>query len=92
MIPEEAVLQCVARDLAQALLPLIDARVDERIAAVLQQQRQREWVTLAEAAKALDLSPAATRMRVKRGRLEGRTDGRRVYVKAASVRRAAGDV
>lgn len=43
------------------------------------------WLTLEAAAERLDCTPDAIRMRVKRGRLEARRHGRRVYVSAASV-------
>jgi excisionase family DNA binding protein len=43
------------------------------------------WLTLAQAGERLGCSPDAVRMRVQRGRLEHRRQGRRLYVSAASV-------
>jgi excisionase family DNA binding protein len=45
----------------------------------------RKWLTLDEAGERLGISRDAVRMRVKRGRLESKTHGRRVYVSAAGV-------
>jgi excisionase family DNA binding protein len=47
----------------------------------------RRWLTLEEAGERLGCSADAVRMRLKRGRLEARRQGRRVYVSAASVER-----
>jgi hypothetical protein len=60
-----------------------------RLAAdiVLAESQQPEWLTLAEAGVRLGCSPDAVRMRVKRGRLQARHQGRRIYVSAASVER-----
>jgi excisionase family DNA binding protein len=44
-----------------------------------------EWVTMAEAARRLECSVDAVRMRVKRGRLRARRQGRRVYVSTQDV-------
>jgi hypothetical protein len=68
------------------LLELLDAYVDERFAAALAAVQPPEsngggWLTLARAAEILDTTPDAVRMRAKRGRLETRHEGRRVYVK-----------
>ncbi len=43
------------------------------------------WLTLEQAAERLGCSPDAVRMRAKRGRLEHRRQGRRLYVSATSV-------
>jgi excisionase family DNA binding protein len=45
----------------------------------------RKWLTLTEAADLLGCTADAVRMRVKRGRLDSRRQGRRIYVSAASV-------
>ena len=45
----------------------------------------RKWLTLAEAADRLGCTPDAMRMRARRGRLEYRRQGRRIYVRAESV-------
>jgi DNA-binding Lrp family transcriptional regulator len=54
---------------------------------VLAESRRPDWLTLAQAGRRLGCSPDAVRMRVKRGRLEGRRQGRRLYVSAESVER-----
>ncbi len=46
-----------------------------------------KWLTVPQAAARLGCSADAVRMRVKRGRLEGRHQGRRLYVSAESVDR-----
>jgi excisionase family DNA binding protein len=51
----------------------------------------RRWLTLEEAGDRLGCSSNAVRMRVKRGRLESRRQGRRVYVSAASVNALGGE-
>ena len=43
------------------------------------------WLTVEQAAERLGCSPAAVRMRARRGRLQTRRHGRRVYVSATSV-------
>ena len=45
------------------------------------------WLTLEQAGERLGCSADAVRMRVQRGRLEHRRQGRRLYVSAASVDR-----
>jgi excisionase family DNA binding protein len=54
---------------------------------VLAESQRPEWLTLAQAAARLGCTSDAVRMRVKRGRLEARRQGRRLYVSAASVER-----
>jgi len=71
------------------LVAALEALVDERMAAALAAERRDdgpEWLTLAQTAELLDCSVDAVRMRAKRGRLVTRTQGRRVYVSAESVR------
>jgi excisionase family DNA binding protein len=48
---------------------------------------RKPWLTLAEAAERLGCSTDAVRMRVKRGRLEHRRQGRRLYISAESLDR-----
>ena len=62
---------------------LVQARVEQALAE--HEQRGRAWLTLTEAAERLGCTPDAVRMRIKRGRLEYRRQGRRLYVSAASV-------
>src|SRR6266511_2193403 len=67
------------------LQALVEARVDQSLAD--RQRNGRAWLTLNEAAEQLGCTPDAIRMRIKRGRLEHRRHGRRLYVSAASVER-----
>jgi DNA-directed RNA polymerase specialized sigma24 family protein len=73
------------------LLDLVDAYVDERVAAAVAESTPattnlaHEWLTLEQAGQRLSCSVDAVRMRAKRGRLEKRHVGRRVYVSRASV-------
>lgn len=66
---------------------LLQARVDEALA---QRVPPRVWLTLAEAAERLGCTRDAVRMRINRGRLEHRRQGRRLYVSVASVDRLDG--
>jgi excisionase family DNA binding protein len=66
---------------------LIQMRVDQSLAE--RGLPARTWLTLSEAAEQLGCTPDAVRMRIKRGRLEHRHHGRRLYVSAASVERLA---
>jgi excisionase family DNA binding protein len=50
-------------------------------------RERKPWLTLAEAAERLGCSPDAVRMRARRGRLEHRYQGRRLYVSADAVDR-----
>jgi hypothetical protein len=75
----------VGPNLAGAILDALR----EELAAELADRRangsEARWLTLEQAGARLGCSPDAVRMRVKRGRLETRRHGRRVYVAAASV-------
>jgi hypothetical protein len=73
--------------IVDAIEQLVDQRVREELDARETQTAQRTWLTLEEAGLQLGCSPDAVRKRVNRGRLEGRRQGRRVYVSAASVER-----
>jgi excisionase family DNA binding protein len=77
----------LASDLIAALEELVDERVEERLAEHGNGAPDRgpRWLTLTQAAERLGCSPDAIRMRAKRGRLEVRRHGARVYVSAASV-------
>jgi excisionase family DNA binding protein len=83
----EGVLDQLAEQLAThpRLQALVQARVEESLAD--REIRGRAWLTLHEAAEQLGCTPDAVRMRIKRGRLEHRRHGRRIYVSAASVDR-----
>ena len=65
--------------LVEWLADLTREIVREEVAAL--RPAEREWLTVTDAAVALGVTPAV-RMRIRRGRLEGRTDGRHVYVAA----------
>lgn len=78
--------------LSPACVDAIEQLVEERVREELEaRERQRladrTWLTLDEAGELLGCSRDAIRMRVNRGRLESKTQGRRVYVSAASVER-----
>ena len=87
-----ALFERFGEDLVELVRAVALEVVREELAAQQAQTPQREWVTAEEAATALDISRDAVRMRVKRRRLEGRLDGRRLLVTIESVRRAGGDV
>jgi len=74
-------------DVVAALQGLVDRRVAAAMAAVQAESGSgaAPWLTLDQAAERLGCSPDAVRMRVKRGRLESRREGRRVYVSRESV-------
>lgn len=69
--------------------PGFEALVQARVNQVLAQHEKhdRVWLTLKEAAERLGCTPDAVRMRVNRGRLDHRRQGRRLYVSAVSVER-----
>ncbi len=76
--------------LGAELLAALDAYVDERVAQALAAAAPAgngaaAWLTLEQAAERLGCSADAVRMRAKRGRLEHKRQGRRVYVSRASV-------
>lgn len=77
--------------LAPGVVHALQDLVDERVRAELGSNAARgaglarRWLTIPEAALALGCSPDAIRMRVARGRLEHRRQGRRVYISAAAI-------
>jgi excisionase family DNA binding protein len=78
--------------LAPEMVSLIETYVAQSVAEAIAQHAaklngDRTWLTLSEAGERLGVSADAIRMRVRRGRLEARRQGRRVYVRAASVDR-----
>jgi excisionase family DNA binding protein len=73
--------------LVAALEQLVDERVAAALAALDAADNGARWLTLAQAAELLGSTPDAVRMRCKRGRLEHRRQGRRVYVSRESVDR-----
>jgi excisionase family DNA binding protein len=79
--------------LAPAVVDLLEELVAERVRVELAERDAHAnangstWLTLEQAGEQLGCSADAVRMRVKRGRLESRRQGRRVYVSAESVER-----
>lgn len=84
MTPRARLEAALAPELVNAIEELIAGRVAEALAEASGRPAAL-WLTVEQAAERLSCSPDAVRMRVKRGRLEGRHQGRRVYVSAASV-------
>jgi excisionase family DNA binding protein len=72
-------------DLVAAIEQLVDERVAQAINGLQAPAPLFPWLTVTEAADLLSCSPAAVRMRIKRGRLVARRQGRRVYVARESV-------
>lgn len=85
--PRARLEQLLAPPVVDALMEFVDAIVELRLAERDAAASTRTWLTLEEAGEQLGCSADAVRMRVKRGRLEAKTQGRRVYVSAASVER-----
>lgn len=79
--------QLLAPAVVDAIEQLVEQLVLERLAAVEAETANRTWLTLEEAGEQLGCSADAVRMRIRRGRLEARRQGRRVYVSTASVER-----
>jgi excisionase family DNA binding protein len=72
-------------DVVAAIQDLVDERVVAALAAMAPTNGAAPWLTLEQAAERLGCSADAVRMRVKRGRLNCRRQGRRVYVSRDSV-------
>jgi Helix-turn-helix domain len=78
--------------LSEEVLGLVDAYVHDLVRRVVREElaaseclERRSWYSVDAAASRLGISPAAVRMRARRGRLETRRQGRRLYISAASV-------
>jgi excisionase family DNA binding protein len=73
----------------EVLRPLVVDVVREELDGLVEKRlaERKRWLTLAEAAERLGCTPDAVRMRARRGRLEYRYQGRRLYVSADSVDR-----
>jgi hypothetical protein len=63
----------------------IAAELVDDLRGEFERARGKPWLTAAEAGRLLDCSPHAIRMRCKRGRLEHRYQGRRLYVSARAI-------
>lgn len=76
--------------LTEALRPLVvevvEQEIDRRLDR-LERGTAPRWLTLEQAAGRLGCSRDAVRMRARRGRLEHRYQGRRLYVSADAVDR-----
>ena len=78
----------LASVLAAEVLDALEGFVAEKVAVELANRPNSPaapWLTLDQAGELLGCSRDAVRMRIKRGRLESRRHGRRIYVSAASV-------
>jgi excisionase family DNA binding protein len=77
------------QNLRETLRPLVVDVIREEVAEQIRERlsERKSWLTLAEAAELLGCSPDAVRMRARRGRLEHRYQGRRLYVSAEAVDR-----
>lgn len=75
--------------LGPELVAVIEQLVDERVARAVAELRvpapPSPWLTVAQAADLLGCSEDALRMRIRRGRLASRRQGRRLYVSRRSV-------
>jgi DNA-directed RNA polymerase specialized sigma24 family protein len=86
MSPRDRLAAVLAPDVLDAFEELVAERVAAELARLeVVRDSGPQWLTLEQAAERLGCSPAAVRMRAKRGRLEWRYHGRRLYVSAASV-------
>jgi hypothetical protein len=85
MSPRDRLAAVLAPDLLDALQELVTERVASELTRLEAARRHPDWLTLAQAGELLGCSCDAVRMRARRGRLELRHHGRRVYVSAASV-------
>jgi excisionase family DNA binding protein len=68
-----------------AIEQLVDERVARAVAGIQAPAPTALWLTVPQAADMLGCTPDAVRMRIKRGRLATRRQGRRVYVARKSV-------
>jgi excisionase family DNA binding protein len=82
--PRNRLAAVLAHDVLDALEELVAERVAAEVAARPDPSAAR-WLTLDQAAERLGCTRDAVRMRAKRGRLEARHQGRRLYVSAAAV-------
>jgi len=75
--------------LGPGLVAAIEQLVDERVARAVAELRvpppPSPWLTVQQAAEFLGCTEDAVRMRIKRGRMMARRQGRRVYVARSSV-------
>jgi Helix-turn-helix domain len=84
----DRLLAALSPELVAALEELVADRVRQELHAA-RDEANAAWLTLEQAGELLDCTADAVRMRVKRGRLKARKQGRRLYVSAVSVERLA---
>jgi excisionase family DNA binding protein len=72
-------------ELVAAIEQLVDERVARAVAGLRTPSPVPPWLPVARAAELLGCSEDAVRMRIRRGRLVARRQGRRVYVSRRSV-------
>jgi hypothetical protein len=86
--PLIALRRALAPEAVAAIEELVEQRatdiVERRLDAAQLTQR-KPWLTVREAAVMLGCSEVAVRHRVRRGRLQGRFQGRRLYVATGSI-------
>jgi excisionase family DNA binding protein len=89
-VTDPAAAEPTAHALTEALRPLVievvEQELDRRFDG-LERDNGPRWLTLDQAATRLGCSRDAVRMRARRGRLEHRYQGRRLYVSADAVDR-----
>lgn len=96
VLPRRHARATLERLLAPEVLQALDEYVRDLAGDLVDQLREevafaggKAWLTPTEAGRLLDCSPHAIRMRCRRGRLEHRYQGRRLYVSAKSVQELA---
>ncbi len=85
MSPSDRLLAALSPELVGALAELVADEVARQLADLDSPRSSPKWLTLEQAAERLDCTPDAVRMRINRGRIESRRQGRRIYVSAESV-------
>jgi hypothetical protein len=80
--------------LSPELVAALEEHVREVVAQAIREERtrepKREWLTLAEAAEQYHCTQDAMRMRAKRGSVDSRKQGRRLYIRADRASRNGG--
>lgn len=83
--PHDRLAALLSPELIEALDNLIAERIGEAMEAAGRAAPEAEWIDLGRAAELLGCSVNAVRMRGRRGRLDVRYQGRRMYVSRRSV-------
>jgi len=87
MTARDRLAAVLAPEMIDALDDLVSERVASELARLAATRDTPPWLTLEQAGERLGCSADAVRMRVNRGRLESRRQGRRLYVAVESVDR-----